>query len=88
MQLEQQIQEKELQVQDLDERLTNIFKLDTIAGSQELITLKNDLATSLKLTHADYQALLSVPLSLDSYEFAKATLTHLFRILKRHGIEL
>ena len=87
-QLRREKSELENQVKDLDERLTNIFKLDAIAQNQELITLKSNLALSLKLTHNDYKALLDVPLSQDSYAFAKASMTHIFKILKRFDIQL
>ena len=57
-------------ITDLTERLKSSMQMDMISQSQELITLKADLANSLKLEYADY---------LNS-------LTRIFRTLRRFGI--
>lgn len=82
------IKELDDRIKDLDTSLREVFRWDDSSRNQELITLKKDITSSLKLQYDDYQALLAMQMSEDTYKFSKATLTNIFRVLKRYGIEM
>lgn len=72
---------------DLDRRLTVSYEIDQTANSQEVITLKNDIADGLKLEHKNYKENLDEPCNEDNFLAYRATVMRIFRTLKRFGVE-
>jgi len=83
---EKQLTEMNRQIADLTERLRTSLQMDDISKSQELITLKNDISDALKLDYADFIKSKENPYSKDLFEAYRSTLTRIFKLLKRFGI--
>ena len=83
---EKQLTEMNRQIADLTERLRTSLQMDEISKSQELITLKNDISEALKLDYADFAKSKENPYSEDLFEAYRSTLTRIFKLLKRFGI--
>ena len=73
---------------DLERRLSEALRMGGITQSQEVITLKKDIASALRLDYEDFNEQLSAPLNPDVFEAFKASLIRIFRSLKRFGIPL
>jgi hypothetical protein len=73
-------------VDDLAGRLAKTLQLDASANNQELATLRTDLSKALKLEHQDFQEARDKAFSDDQYEAFKASLTRIFKTLKRFNI--
>ena len=80
------ITEAEKQVLDLTERLRISIHMDDISSNQELITLKNNISSALKLEYEDFVKSKTSPLSQDLFEVYISMLTRIFKLLKRYGI--
>ncbi|MGH4050190.1 MAG: hypothetical protein ACREVX_02370 [Clostridium sp.] len=78
----------EIKLIDLTERLKASFNADDVSKKQELITLKTDIATSVKLQYEDFNEHKNEICNEDNYEALKVTLNQVFRTLKKYGIEL
>lgn len=73
---------------DLTERLKTSFNADDISKKQELITLKNDIGSAIRLQYEDFNEHKNESCNEDNYEAFKVTLNQVFRTLKRYGIEI
>jgi hypothetical protein len=71
---------------DMTERLRTALQMDGISKSQELTTLKNDISEALKLEYADYTKSRERPCDEDLFEAYRATLSRIFKVLRRFGI--
>jgi chromosome segregation ATPase len=80
------IENNEVQVSDLTERLKNAMQMNNISQNQELITLKTNLQNSLKVEYTDYLAGKDAEYNKDNFEASLASLTRIFKILRRFGI--
>lgn len=74
-------------VKDLENRLEQVKVFDNTIQSQEIKKLKVDIAKSLKLEHEDFCDNINEPLSENNYDFFKATIKQVFKVLKRYGIK-
>ena len=83
---EKQITEKDDQIADLTERLRMSLQMDDISKNQKLITLKNDISEALKLDYTDFIKSKQNQYSVDLFEAYRATLTRIFKLLKRFEI--
>lgn len=83
-----ELADREMKISDITERLKASFNADDISKKQELITLKNDIATAVKLQYEDFNEHKNESCNEDNYEALKVTLNQVFRTLKRYGIEL
>ena len=86
--LKKDLDKKEEEIKDLRGRLKLSFDADEVSKNQELMTLKNDIALSVKLQYADFNEQKNENCNEDNYEALKVILNQVFRILKRYGIEL
>jgi len=84
--LRAQLAEKDMQIEDLTQRLRTSLEMDNISKNQELITLKNDISEALKLDYADYAKSTNLPYNEDLFEMYRSTLKRIFKLLKRFGI--
>ena len=84
---ERMLQEDSTKIQDLTERLKSSLQMDSVSNNQKLITLKKDIANNLQLEYEDFQESLSSKYSEDEFEANRATLSRIFRTLKRLSIE-
>lgn len=87
IELEDELKAEKLKSTDLDERLTLAFNMDKSTISQEIITLKNDIEQSLKLEYNNFQENINVACNEDMFIAYRATITRIFRTLKRFGVE-
>jgi len=85
---ERMLSERLVEIDDLKERLKFSLKMDSISHNQELISLKNDLAKSLKIEYTDFIANRDVDCNADSFEAYRGSLIRIFRILRRLGIAI
>lgn len=83
-----ELEGREMKISDLTERLKASFNADNILKKQELITLKNDIATAVKLQYEDFNEHRNESCNEDNYEALKVTLNQVFRTLKKYGIEI
>ena len=74
------------QIDDLTNRLRTSLSMDEISKNQELTTLKNDISEALKLDYSDFIGTKSSEYSQDLFEAYRSTLTRIFKLLKRFGI--
>lgn len=72
---------------DLDARLALAFEMDESTKNQEVLTLKGDIGSSLKLEHANYLENIEVACDEDMFIAYRATIRRMFRTLGRFGIE-
>ncbi|MCK4260831.1 MAG: hypothetical protein KAX49_17775 [Halanaerobiales bacterium] len=86
--VETELADREMKISDLIERLKISFNADDISKKQELITLKNDIATAVKLQYEDFIEIKNESYNEDNHEALKGMLNQVFRTLKRYGIEL
>ena len=82
------LREQQTITKDLSDRLKASFQMDDISRSQELITLKKDIAEALRLEYEDFNESKNNSCDDDIFEAYKASLTRIFRTLKRFGISL
>lgn len=75
------------QIEDLTERLRMSMQMDDISKNQELLTLKNDISDALKLDYADFIKSKEKPYDPDLFDAYRLTLSRIFKLLKRFGIE-
>jgi hypothetical protein len=83
---DKRIEEADEKIADLTDRLRTSLQMDDISKSQELITLKNDISEALKLDYADFMKSKENVYSQDLFEAYRSTLTRIFKLLKRFGI--
>lgn len=86
--LEKQLDQKKAEITNLSERLNTSFAFDDLSSKQEILTLKKDIASSLRLQYLDFSSMSDAPFSQDNYELYKTTLNQVFKVLKRYEIEL
>lgn len=84
--MDRQLSEVKGQVADLTDRLRTALQMDDISKSQELITLKNDISEALKLDYADFIKSSERPYSDSLFNVYRTTLSRIFKLLKRFGI--
>lgn len=75
-------------IENLNERLKISFKADDITKKQDLITMKKDIASSIKRQYKDFIQYKNEDCNEDNYEALKVTINQVFRALIRNGIEL
>lgn len=73
---------------DLTNRLRKSLSMDEISKNQELITLKNDISVAMKPDYRDFTNSRDKEFSQGLFEVYRSMLSRLFRVLKRHEIEL
>lgn len=78
--------EQQSKIADLTERLKTSMQMDSISQNQELVTLKSDLANSLKLEYADYLNDKDSECNPDTFGAFRSSLTRIFKTLRRFGI--
>lgn len=78
--------EQQSKIADLTERLKTAMQMDSISQNQELITLKSDLANSLKLEYTDYLNDKDAECNPDTFGAFRSSLTRIFKTLRRFGI--
>ena len=83
---DKRIEEEAEKIADLTDRLRTSLQMDDISKSQELMTLKNDISEALKLDYADFIKSKENEYSQDLFEAYRSTLTRIFKLLKRFGI--
>ena len=75
------------QIDDLTERLRKSMQMDDISKKQEILTLKNDISEALKLDYEDFVKSKEKPYEEDLFEAYRSTLSRIFKLLKRFGID-
>lgn len=75
------------QIDDLTERLRKSMQMDDISKKQEMLTLKNDISEALKLDYEDFVKSKEKPYEEDLFEAYRSTLSRIFKLLKRFGID-
>ncbi|MDR0652446.1 MAG: hypothetical protein LBG12_03965 [Synergistaceae bacterium] len=85
---EQTISDKDARISDLREQLRLSMQMDNISQNQELITLKSNLANSLKMEYADYLNSKDSECNSDNYAALIGSLTRIFKTLHRLGITI
>ena len=83
-----ELEDKEIKITDLTERLKLSFKADEITKNQDLTTLKSDIASAVKLQYEDFNEHQNESCNEDNYEALKVSFKQVFRALNRYGIEL
>ena len=71
---------------DLTDRLKRTLQLNATEDNQALAALKADIVTALKLEYVDYQDSMEKAYSPDQFEAAQASLSRIFKKLKRLNI--
>ena len=84
--LKSDLDRKQTKINDLGERLRNAMQMDTISHNQELVTLKSELANSLRLEYIDYQKDKDNECNQDTFIAFRASLGKIFKALRRYGI--
>lgn len=79
---------EQAKVDDLTERLKFSLQMDEVAQNQEMLTLKTNLANSLKLEYADYINSKEEECNPDTFGALQGSLARTFKILRRHGISI
>jgi len=74
------------EIQHLGEQLDAAMQGDGISQNQTLITLKTELANSLKSEYENYLSDRDLDYNPDTYESFRGSLTRIFRALKRFEI--
>jgi hypothetical protein len=85
-QKDKQISAAESQIADLTERLRTSLQMDTIAKNQDLMAFKGNISEALKLDYSDFMKNKDSQYDQDLFEAYRATLSRIFKLLKRHGI--
>lgn len=85
--LKAELNSSNLEIDNLRERLKIAFNIDDVKKNQEIITLKTDISTALKLQYEDFNEHKEEECNEDNYEALKVTLNQVFRTLKRYGID-
>lgn len=85
---QQSVREGEAHVADLSERLKNSLHMDSISQNQELITLRTNLQSSLKIEYADYLVSKEGECNPDTYGALIGSLARIFKTLRRYGITI
>ena len=84
---EEILAEQKQQIEDLTERLRMSMQMDDISKKQDLLTLKNDISEALKLDYVDFIKSKEKPYDPDLFDAYRLTLSRIFKLLKRFGIE-
>lgn len=85
--LKAELNSSNLEIDNLKGRLKIAFNIDDVKKNQEIITLKTDISTALKLQYEDFNEHKEEECNEDNYEALKVTLNQVFRTLKRYGID-
>lgn len=72
---------------DLENRLKEVLQMDSSTNNQEIIKLKNEIATNLKLEYNQFEENKNSEYSVDIFEANRGAIIRIFRTLKRLGIE-
>ncbi|GHV54740.1 hypothetical protein FACS1894216_15380 [Synergistales bacterium] len=86
--LEAHVAELKSEVDDLNNRLAKTLAMDASANNQDMITLKTDISNALKLEYQDYVDNKTAECSQDQFEAYRASLTRIFKTLRRFDIAL
>lgn len=84
--IKDELQNKQKIIDDLNIKLKTSVEMSNISQSQELKTLKVDLAKSLKSDYSHYLNAKDSDFDNDIFIAMKSSLTRIFKTLKRYGI--